>query len=461
MTVLFPGWTTRRKAKRAMGEPRNGIKRYLPRTLFGRSLVIIVTPVLLMQMIATFVFYDRHWDTMTRRLSEGVAGDIALVVDLTRGADAERRRAVYAAAAQTTKIIFAFHEGATFVERPFEGSFSILRTQMNEALLREINRPYTIDLIFRDEWTRIQVQLNNGVLIADVPRRRLFSTTSVIFILWMIGSGVVLFLVAILFMRNQIRPIRRLAIAADSFGRGLDAPGFKPEGAAEVRQASRAFLIMRERIQRQITQRTEMLAGVSHDLRTPLTRMKLQLAMLGDGPEINELRADVTDMETMIGGYLAFARGDGAEEPVPTDLAALLNDVVTSARREGAIVEFDSALPVDPPLILSLRPQACKRGLANLLSNARRYADTIWVHAALRGTAAEVIIDDDGPGVPEDQVEDVFRPFHRLEPSRNPQTGGVGLGLTIARDVARGHGGELQLGRSPYGGLRCVMRLPV
>jgi two-component system osmolarity sensor histidine kinase EnvZ len=273
----------------------------------------------------------------------------------------------------------------------------------------------------------------------------------------MVVSGGVLFAVALLFMRNQIRPIRRLAAAAERFGKGRDTPGFKPEGALEVRQASRAFLVMRERIQRQISQRTEMLAGVSHDLRTPLTRMKLQLALLGDSPDIAELKADVAEMERMIEGYLAFARGEGSEVPEPTDLAALIDDVCQAARRQGAVID----LAIDGDLILPLRPQAIRRCVTNLISNARRYGGYIAVAAGRRGRMVEVTIDDDGPGIPAERREEVFKPFYRLEASRNQATGGTGLGMTIARDIARHHGGDVTLDTSPLGGLRCVIRLPM
>ncbi|MEX2009649.1 MAG: ATP-binding protein, partial [Dongiaceae bacterium] len=253
------------------------------------------------------------------------------------------------------------------------------------------------------------------------------------------------------------RPIRRLAAAADDFGKGRAVPDFKLEGATEVRQAAAAFNLMRNRIRRQIAQRTDMLAGVSHDLRTPLTRMKLQLAMLGDGPEVADLHADVAEMEKMLGGYLAFARGEGAEQPVPTDLGLLLRDLVAGALRDGATIELEA----EPGLVVPLRPDAFRRCLTNLIGNARRHARTVAIRATRRGAAIEVTVDDDGPGIPPDQREEVFRPFYRLDLSRNPETGGVGLGLTIARDVIRGHGGELVLTDSPLGGLRARLRLPV
>jgi two-component system osmolarity sensor histidine kinase EnvZ len=256
-----------------------------------------------------------------------------------------------------------------------------------------------------------------------------------------------LFTVAALFMRSQVRPIRRLAVAAEAFGKGRDSDEFTVEGASEVRQAGNAFTVMRDRIRRQITQRTDMLAGVSHDLRTPLTRMKLALAMMGNGPEVSDLKADVAEMERMVGGYLTFARGEGREATAEIDLGDLLQDVAAAARRDGAEI----TLEIGQGLSATVRPEAMRRALVNLVGNAQRYARNIRVNGRRSAEAIEIIIDDDG----------VFRPFYRLEESRNPETGGIGLGLTIARDVVRGHGGDVILADSPMGGLRVILRLPV
>ncbi|NNG02767.1 MAG: HAMP domain-containing protein [Inquilinus sp.] len=433
------------------------IKRFLPRTLFGRTLLIIITPFLLMQVIATYYFYDQHWKKVTRRLANGVAGEIALVIE-----ELERRenesQVIFAQAARTMGLVMTFHESATLEAQPGIAGSPILASQLREALSQRLDLPFIFDPDVTREYALIQVQLETGVLHTRVPSRRLFSSTSQVFVLWMMGSGLILFALSLLFMRKQIGPILRLAIAADRFGKGRDVPNFRPEGALEVRQAAAAFLVMRERIQRQITQRTDMLAGVSHDLRTPLTRMKLQLAMLGDGPEIEDLKADVAEMETMIDGYLAFARGEGGEQPEQTDLGAVLAGVIAGARREGATIDAD----IEAGLSLMLRPKAMKRCLANLLSNAVRHADRIWISARRSGNRFfEVTVDDDGPGIADQLLADAFKPFFRIDASRNQQTGGAGLGLTIARDIVRGHGGELRLGRAPQGGLRCQLRLPV
>jgi two-component system osmolarity sensor histidine kinase EnvZ len=336
-------------------------------------------------------------------------------------------------------------------------SISIIDRMVGRAIDERFGVPYQIDAYAYSDRILISLQLNDGVLRVITSEKRLFSTTTYIFIMWMIGTSLVLIAVAIIFLRNQIRPIRRLAEAADSFGKGRDVDDFHPSGASEIRRAAAAFRIMKERIQRQISQRTEMLAGVSHDLRTPLTRMKLQLAMLGDGEEVRELRRDVADMEKMITGYLAFARGQDNEAAVATDLPELLHEVVNAARRQGGNVE----LSTDTDMMVPIRPNAFKRCLTNLVENAMRHARHVAISARQLEDSVEIAIDDDGPGIPEERREDVFRPFTRLDRSRNLDSGSVGLGLTIARDVIRGHGGDITLSQAPQGGLRALLRLPV
>jgi two-component system, OmpR family, osmolarity sensor histidine kinase EnvZ len=294
------------------------------------------------------------------------------------------------------------------------------------------------------------------VLQAAVPKKRLFTPTTYIVVLWMAGSSLLLFGVATLFMRNQVKSLRRLASAAESFGKGRDVPNFRLAGATEVRRVGAAFLLMRERIRRQISQRTEMLAGVSHDLRTPLTRMKLELELMEDNPTLAELKSDVAQMQGMVQGYLDFARGEGGETPREVDLPMLLEEVVANARRDGAPV----TVAAPEAFAISLRPDAMKRCIANLIANARRYGSHVWVMAVPVRDGIDVLVDDDGPGIPTHRRDDVFRPFFRLDAARSPQTGSVGLGLTIARDVALSHGGDISLEESPQGGLRVRVHLP-
>jgi two-component system, OmpR family, osmolarity sensor histidine kinase EnvZ len=431
------------------------LRQLLPRSLLGRSIMIIVTPLLLVQVLTTSVFYETHWDTVTKRLARGVAGDIATVIAMMPDDPAARQRLFDVA--QTSMLLnITFVPGARLPDLPSTMRETLVDENLNSALAGYVKRKFLTDTRSLEAIVEIHIQLPDGVLRVDVPRRRLFSSTTYLVILWMIGSSLALFSIALLFMRSQVRPIRRLASAVEAFGKGRDSADFRIEGASEVRQTAAAFNQMRDRVRRQIAQRTEMLAGVSHDLRTPLTRMKLALAMLGETSEVGDLRADVAEMEKMVGGYLAFARGEGREPAVESDLTDLLREVVNAAAREGAAIALDA----EPGLSLTLRPDAMRRCLANLIGNAQRYARAIRVAAGRSDDGIEMTVDDDGPGIPPERREDVFRPFFRLEPSRNPETGGTGLGLTIARDVARSHGGDLTLLESPLGGLRARLWLP-
>lgn len=439
---------------------RSLIKKLLPRTLFGRSLMIIVTPVVLVQLIATVVFYNRHWDTISERLSKAVAGEIALVLgELDRDNSPENRARLFDLTADTTALLISFEEGATLdPTRPREWWDPYLRRWLTRSLSERIPHPFRVDPWFAKDWVEIGIQLDNGVLRVIAPLRRFFSSTIYVFMIWMIGSSILLFSIAIVFMRNQIRPIRRLASAAEAFGKGRDQEQpFKPEGADEVRQAGLAFLVMRDRLTRQIEQRTAMLAGVSHDLRTPLTRMKLQLAMMESDEETTDLQTDLAEMETMLEGYLAFARGEAGEETQPTNLSVLLGTIISDCRREGASITAD----LQSGIILPVRPVAMRRALTNLITNAGRYSKQCWVAMQEGDHRVIITVDDDGPGIPEDKHEEVFKPFFRLDPSRNVETGGVGLGLTITRDIVRRHGGDVLLGDSEHGGLQVTVILPL
>ena len=444
----------------SLGNRRSGlVKRLLPRTLFGRSVLILVVPLILVQAVATWVFYDRLWDTVVRRFASATAGDIALIIDtrtLVSGTHAETQ--FFDLAHGATELTFQIIPGAELPDHAPPPSGSLIERHLTAALIERVGRPFQIDEQAQagQRIIDIGIQLPDGVFEVAVPRSRVLIGAPYIFILWMVGTALVTFALATRFLRNQVRSLRRLANAAEAFGKGRDVPYFKPEGATEVRQAAAAFLVMRERLQRQISQRTEMLAGVSHDLRTPLTRMKLELELLGDVEEVQGLRGDVAEMQQMIEGYLAFARGEGNEQPTVVDLVEFLEDVVATARRDGTEISLIGPEELHVPL----RRDAFRRCVMNLIGNASRYGGHVWLTLMPMPYTVEMMIDDDGPGIPEALREAVFRPFFRLESSRNQATGGVGLGLTIARDIMLSHGGELKLETSPQGGLRARLTLP-
>ena len=434
------------------------IKKILPKSLLGRTLLIIVTPLVLLQLVSATVFYESHWTKVSRSMARSLAGDISALIELLHQDHSPQGiTAIRELAANNMGLVVTLEKNKILANVPEKKSVSIVDKMFVRSLKNSVQRPFKIDNKSLDNHLIVSIQLQEGVFEVILNRKRLFSSTTYIFVLWMVGTSMILFGVATIFMRNQVKPIRRLAAAADELGKGRDAPNFKPEGAREIRQAAAAFIAMRDRIQRQITQRTDMLAGVSHDLRTPLTRMKLQLEMVKDSSDTAALKDDVAEMEHMVEGYLAFARGEGFETPKPTNIAHILGDVVVSAKRRGTEVD----LHTEGQFVVRVRQNAFKRCINNLLDNADRHATHVSIRTGKRGDAIEITVDDDGPGIPKHLRDEAFKPFFRLDESRNPETGGVGLGLTIARDIIRGHGGDIILSDSPSGGLRARLTLPI
>ena len=427
------------------------VKKVLPRTLLGRSLLIMSIPLVLVLTVALVIFYGSHRSLVSRRFTSAVAGEIALVADAFGQYPNDADRAwVMREAYEELDLLVRFLPGESLAA-PGTGD-----DQLAGALRLRVGRPFRIGPGMDAQSVDIRVQLPDGVLDVQAPRKRLYTGTIYLFLVWVVGIALLLFVIAALFMRNQVRAIRRLAAAAEAFGLGRDRGPIKPEGAVEVRQAATAFNRMQERIRRFLQQRTEMLAGVSHDLRTPLTRLRLALAMLPQDErlkqDVAEMSADVEEMERLVESYLAFARGEGTEQAKPTDLAAVLEEVAASARRAGAQVTVEAPTA----LVLPLRAEALRRALTNLVDNARRHAHRVTLAAArLSERSVQVTVDDDGPGIPAAQREDVFKPF------ASGAAGGTGLGLTIARDIVRAHGGEIVLEDSPQGGLRARVRLPL
>jgi two-component system osmolarity sensor histidine kinase EnvZ len=404
---------------------------------------------------ATYVFFDRHWYTVTQRMTHALAGDIAFIVELMQKSNnPETTAEVKRLAFEKMDLIVSFAPGESLVDQPpIRGPIAVM---LKRALNQSLSNPFVLDMTYAPETIGIRVGVPEGTYVILSPERRVYTPTTQVFILWMTGSSILLTAVALIFMRNQIRPIRRLAEAAESIGKGREVPWFKLEGSSEVRQAAAALMVMRDRLKRQITQRTAMLAGVSHDLRTPLTRMRLQIELMGQTPETDELSSDVDEMEEMLTAYLAFARGEEAEPAVLVDLTELLNEIASSAKRQNPRLVLYTPQHID----IILRRNAMKRCLTNLISNALRYGHGAEVHATIEGQVVTIVIDDNGPGIDNARREEMFRPFTRMEESRNQATGGVGLGLTIARDIARFHGGDVVLEDSPLGGLRARVWLP-
>ncbi len=433
------------------------LKRMFPRSLLWRSLLMILVPLVAVQAVALQIFYGSHLDIISRRFALAIAGEVAMTVDLlNRFPAAADRSWLLDNAWRQWEMVMRVEQGAILPTGRRTSMIGPVDEDLADALRARVGRPFTVDWESNPLSVLIRVQLADAVLDVQAPRKRLYTGTIYLFFLWLVGSALLLFGIAALFMRNQVRAIRRLAKAAEAFGMGRDTGAIKPEGATEVRQAATAFNRMQDRIRRFLQQRTEMLAGVSHDLRTPLTRLRLALAMLPAREELREevadMTADVEEMDRMIGGYLSFARGEGSEQARLVDLVSVLKDVAAAARRSGTAI----ALAVPAELVVPLRPDAMRRAITNLVDNARRHAQLVALGAAQHGPRnVEVTVDDDGPGIPPDRREGAFRAFE------SGAAGGTGLGLTIARDIVRAHGGEITLEDSPLGGLRARVVLPM
>jgi two-component system osmolarity sensor histidine kinase EnvZ len=430
--------------------PLKVLKPYLPKSMFGRSLLILVLPLILIETTAVYIFLDSHWDRVTKTIAKNIAGDVGIITALHN--NAPKQQAFYQSLAGTYlkfRIEFVPHE--TVLPSVPE---SLKDTPLDIALKEQIFGPYTFTIQQREIF--IETAVKDGILKFETPLSRFCSRGAFLFVAWVAFTSAVFLFIAVVFLHNQIKPLRRLAIAADRFGKGRSFPPLKPEGSIEIRKLTHAFIEMRERLQRQLTQRATMLAGVSHDLRTPLTRMRLQLTMMPLSQEIVGLQKDVEEMSKMLEGYLTFARGEGPEEASEIDINSLLLDAIEGRADPRVPVHYS---PTNLPLF-NVKPQALKRCLMNLINNATRYGKQVWIGSHTDNDSLFISIEDDGPGIPEGKREEVFKPFFRLDSSRNIATGGVGLGLSIARDIAHGHGGEISLSASEHGGLKALVMIP-
>jgi two-component system, OmpR family, osmolarity sensor histidine kinase EnvZ len=434
------------------------LRSVMPHGLYARALLIVIVPLVVLQSIVAFLFVERQSSVVNFYLSSAVTREIATLIDVYRTFPPGTNRAQLRRIAQDRLGLVVDFLPVTDLPPPGpKPFFSSLDQELSNEIRKQIGLPFWIDTVGRSSIVEIRIKLDDTIMRVFAPRADAYNSNSLVFLMWMVLTSVVVLTIAILFLRNQIKPIVRLADAAEAFGKGREAPNFRPRGAREVRRAAAAFLEMKIRIERSIEQRTTMLAGVSHDLRTVLTRFKLELALLGDSPEVEAIKKDVDEMAAMLEAYLAFARGDTGEQSAPTDIAALLEELRLDIERHGhrATAAFHGQAEV------TVRPAAFKRCLANLVSNAARFASTVAITGHRDHRWLTVTVDDDGPGIPQQLREDVFKPFLRLDDARNQDEGGTGLGLAIARDIARSHGGDITLGASPMGGLRATVKVPV
>lgn len=463
MSLASPPWF-RNVPRRFAGAPSAALKALgkhtsvvLPNGLYARSILIVILPMVILQSVITFIFLERHWALVTNRLSLVLTQDLSAIIDIYQSYPQDQDLDTLTRIAQDRmKIDIEFLPKGPLppaLPKPF---FSIVDGALSNEIRKQIGRPFWLDTVGRSNFIEIRIQLPNAILRAVAYRSAAYASNSYIFIVWMLGTSFVLIVVAVAFLRTQIRPILRLSRAAEAFGKGRDVD-FRPRGAREVRQAGYAFIAMKRRIERAIEQRTAMLNGVSHDLRTVITRFKLSLALMDGSEDSDEMKKDVEEMQRMLEGYLAFARGDAGEPAVPVDMREFLDDIKADADRHGGAFRVD--FQGDP--VVRVRPDAFKRCIGNLVANAQRHAKSIVLDGTRDGRFLTIHVDDDGPGIPAASREDVFRPFVRLDEARNQDAGGTGLGLSIARDIARSHGGDITLGDSMAGGLRATVRIPV
>ncbi len=434
----------------------------MPRGLFGRSLIIVVAPIILLQAVVVYVFFERQFGDVTRRLAQAVAGEVLMLVDAYRiFPENKAKLAEIALTRMQIEVAYVPNETLPPAARlPFYDIVGRVLTREIEGAI--VGRSVRVHTDRYEDMLDVRVAVNGGVLRVLAPRKRLLSGKWHFLLVYMAMASIMLMALAIMFMRNQVRPIRALAFAAEEFGKGRDVPDFRPTGASEVRRASTAFLKMQGRIRRQVDQRTAMLAGVSHDLRTPLTRLQLALSMMGDSQDAEEMKSDLDEMERMLEEYLAFARGDQRSEPtVEKDVGTVIKALVENVRRGGADVWLTTEVGDGGSLLAQVKQVTLSRAVANLLDNATTHGTSAHVHIAAHHNRVEIVVEDNGPGIPSDARVDAFKPFNRLDPARNANRSGVGLGLTIALYAARSHGGGITLGDSDMGGLKATMTIPV
>ena len=429
------------------------IKKYLPQTLLGRSILILVVPLIILQLIITVIFYNRHWDTITRHRSIDFVKDITLVVEsFEKNKSIENREWTLNSVSEKLQLKTVYEKNKKLNLDNYTHKGNRLEEYLSNKFI-PLNKKFTLNINDKKKLITVLVEVDDGILEFKANKKRIFSSTTYIFILWMISASIILFIVALLFLKNQIKPIRKLAIAVDRFGKGKDIENFKPSGAKEVRRVSNAFKIMKNRIENSITQRNKMFSSISHDIRTILTRMKLNLEL----HKLNKsgLKKDLVEMEEMVEEYLKYAKGEKKEKIQKVNIVDVINSIKKRYSKKNIYLNNLKKINI------SIRVNSIKRCINNLLSNSIKFSEIIEISCIKKKKFVEIIIDDDGPGIPKNQRKKVMEPFYRVEGSRNRDTGGVGLGITIAVDIINSHGGNLFLNESPMGGLRAKIELPI
>ena len=429
------------------------IKKIIPSTLIGRSIIIIFVPIIIIVLLTSFVFYQTSWSIISKRLTESVAADINVLVKLI---NSDLTNNAVNIANQDFKMKIKIINDKQLLSSKSTLNSGILSSRLNQSL-SNLKKSFDYDLSNLEKGVLIYIQIDDDILEINVNKDRLYSESAFVFLLWMIFASIILFFMSYFLMSRQLRPLKRLAIIAETFGRGLDAPDIKTAGAYEIRQTANAFNQMRTRIKRFLMQRTEMLAGVSHDLRTPLTRMKLQISLMKDEKAKSELEVDINEMTSMLDSYVSFVKTE-SPEPIETIIInELIGDIVKTVEKNG----IELTIKEKNTIQTSGRQIQLKRAFNNIIDNSQRYAKKIEIILYTNEKDCVIEFNDDGEGIPRDKYEDVFKPFFTLDPSRNKLKGESGLGLTITRDIVRSHGDDVKLSDSNLGGLQLKVLLPL
>ena len=427
-------------------------KDVLPKGLYSRTLLIIIIPVVVLQGILTFVFLDRHWQLVTRKLSSAVASEIATFIDVVPSLGLNK---VIELSERFYDAEVNYLPNKKLINNPPK-PINLVENTLSKELSKNMNNSFWVDAHTYEKRVIVQIEKKEGIYEFIIPRRNVYATNSHIFLVWMVISSLLLVSVAVIFMRQQIKPIEKLSKAAQQFGLGKKMENFKPSGATEVRRAAEAYLKMQERIERFIEQRTLMLAGVSHDLRTPLTRLKLQIEMLSDDKTNIELLSDVNEMQKMLENYLDFAEDVTREKATKTDLKRMISEIIDSESTKSKTIEFN--IKNDEPIFFECRTIAMKRCITNLLNNACSYGDRIRIALERKKDVIDISIEDNGPGIDKSDYDKAIKPFIRLDSSRNQNIPGSGLGLSISQDITSNHGGKLIMSKSNLGGLKVQLK---
>ena len=431
----------------------NFIKKILPKRLFYRSLLIVAAPIILLQIIITIVFFDSLWIKANKGMTRSLVGEVQTMFDVYKHGNENDQQMIINLYNKNFDFVIAFKENELLPKQKAERWFSPIDRSLRRELKPAFDS-YWFDTTTYKELVDLRIEYNNGFLQIFLPKHKIAPSSARIFALWITLPGLLLILIALVFLKKQTRPIVNLSKAAEKFGKGESTKGFAPSGAQEIRQAGYEFERMRKRITIHLNQRSEMLSGISHDLRTPLTRLKLQLAMLTQQDLAKKMGGDIDEMERMLNEYLEFAQYQKAEKTKLMNLNYIIKDIVKKYEGKQINIFLEENLEMD------IRPNSIKRCLINLIDNALVYGQKIEIFTKKMMNNMVILIDDDGPGIPESEYQNVLKPFYRIDKSRGQNKLGVGLGLSIANDIIRSHGGNISLEKSPLSGLRVKVSLP-